>query len=61
MLTPLGHAGSMERWSREWFAAQGRRGGKLGGKKSRAALTPAQRSEAARRAAKARWAKRRAT
>ncbi len=44
----------MKTWSREYFKAQGRRGGK----KSRAALTPAQRSEVARKAAQARWAKR---
>jgi len=43
--------GEMKTWSAEYFKAQGRRGGK----KSRAALTPAQRTEAARKAAQARW------
>lgn len=38
--------------------ALGRRGGKVGGKARAAKLTPEQRSEAARKAAEARWSKR---
>jgi hypothetical protein len=40
-----------------WFRAQGARGGKKGGKSRMAALTPEQRSELARKAARARWSK----
>jgi hypothetical protein len=38
----------------------GRKGGKVGGRARAANLTPEQRSEAARRAVQARWAKRKA-
>ena len=39
------------------MSKMGRKGGKIGGKKSRANMTPEQRSEAALKAAKVRWAK----
>jgi len=39
------------------MAQIGRKGGKVGGKKRAAGMTPAQRSEAASLAAKARWGK----
>ena len=42
----------------EYFRMQGARGGKIGGKKAAAAMTPEQRSERARKAVAAREAKR---
>lgn len=39
------------------MAAMGRRGGKIGGKRRLATMTAEQRSEAAAKAAKARWGK----
>lgn len=42
-----------------YFVKMGRKGGRLGGKIRAANLTPEQRSEAARRAVQARWAKKR--
>jgi hypothetical protein len=39
--------------AREYFAKEGRRGGKLAAKK----MSPQERKESARRAAQARWAK----
>jgi hypothetical protein len=42
-----------KKFSKEWFAEQGSKGGK----KSRRNLTADQRSESARRAVQARWAK----
>lgn len=39
------------------FAAYGAQGGRKGGKARAAKLTPKQRTEAARKAARARWAK----
>jgi hypothetical protein len=39
------------------MAAMGRRGGKIGGKRRLTTMTPEQRREVARKAAKARWAK----
>jgi hypothetical protein len=41
----------------EFFKKQGAKGGKIGGTKRAANMTPEQRSEAARNAVKARWAK----
>ncbi len=43
---------------REHLSRLGRKGGKKGGKNRMAALTPKQRKELARKAARARWAKR---
>lgn len=40
------------------MSAMGRKGGKIGGKRSLVTLTPEQRRERALQAAKARWAKR---
>jgi hypothetical protein len=40
-----------------FFREAGRRGGKIGGKRAAAAMTPEQRSERARKAARSRWAK----
>ncbi|MGA9055927.1 MAG: hypothetical protein WB763_05385, partial [Terriglobia bacterium] len=42
---------------REYFVRKGRQGGKLGGPARAAAMTPEQRSESARKAVLARWAK----
>ena len=42
---------------REYFVKKGRQGGKLGGPARAAAMTPEQRSESARKAVLARWAK----
>lgn len=42
---------------REYFAALGRKGGKLGGAARAANMTPEQLSESARKAVTARWAK----
>ena len=42
---------------REYFAKMGRKGGRLGGKARAANLTDKERSEAARKAVQARWAK----
>jgi hypothetical protein len=39
------------------MAAMGRKGGKIGGKKSMETMTPAERRNRAKRAAKARWKK----
>ena len=41
----------------KYFRIQGRRGGKVGGKKRAEALTSEQRTEIARKAAAARWGK----
>jgi hypothetical protein len=43
---------------KEYFIRMGRKGGKIGGKLRAESLTPEQRSEIARNAVKARWAKR---
>jgi hypothetical protein len=43
---------------REFFVKQGRKGGLIGGKARASKLTAEERSESARRAAKARWTKR---
>jgi hypothetical protein len=43
--------------SREFFRKQGKKGGKLSAKARLKNLTPAQRSEVARKAAAARWGK----
>jgi hypothetical protein len=45
---------------RAYFAKLGRKGGKLGGTARAANMTPEQRSEAARKAVQARWAKKKA-
>jgi len=45
---------------RDYFVKKGRKGGKLGGPARAAAMTPEQRSESARKAVLARWAKRKA-
>ncbi len=45
---------------REYFVKMGRKGGKIGGKKSAANHTPEERSASARKAVQARWAKARA-
>jgi hypothetical protein len=42
---------------REFFVKEGRKGGLLGGKARATKLTAKERSESARRAAKARWAR----
>jgi hypothetical protein len=42
---------------REYFAKIGRKGGKTGGKRRLETMTDEQRSESARRAVQARWAK----
>jgi len=42
---------------REFFVKMGRKGGKLGGSVRAANLTPEERSESARKAVQARWAK----
>ena len=42
---------------REAFAEWGRQGGKIGGKRRAERMTPAERSEAARKASRARWAR----
>jgi len=42
---------------RAYFVRMGKKGGKLGGSIRAAKLTPEQRSESARRAVQARWAK----
>jgi hypothetical protein len=44
----------------EFFRQQGKKGGKLGAKKVAEQLTPEQRSERARKAVLARWAKQKA-
>jgi hypothetical protein len=41
----------------EYFAKLGKKGGKKGGPARAAKMTPAQRSESARKAVEARWAK----
>ena len=41
----------------EYFAAIGKKGGKKGGAARAAKMTPEQRSESARKAVQARWAK----
>ena len=41
----------------EYFRAQGRRGGKIGGKARAESLTPEQRSAIAKKASAARWKK----
>jgi hypothetical protein len=46
---------------REFFVKMGRKGGKLGGSVRAANLTPEQRSESARKAVQARWAKKKKT
>jgi hypothetical protein len=43
--------------AREYFRQEGARGGRIGGKKRASNLTPEQRRESARKAARARWAK----
>jgi hypothetical protein len=43
---------------REYLAKLGKKGGKKGGPARAAAMTPEQRSESARKAVTARWAKR---
>jgi hypothetical protein len=43
--------------SREFFRKQGKKGGKLSAKARMTKLTPAQRSEVAKKAAAARWGK----
>jgi hypothetical protein len=43
---------------REYLAKLGKKGGKKGGPARAAAMTPEQRSESARKAVSARWAKR---
>jgi len=45
---------------REYLAKLGKKGGKKGGPARAAAMTPEQRSESARKAVQARWAKRKA-
>jgi len=45
---------------REYFVNQGRKGGKLGGPARAAAMTAEERSEGARKAVQARWAKEKA-
>ena len=45
--------------SREFFRKQGRKGGRLSAKARLEKLTPEQRKEVARKAAAARWAKKR--
>jgi len=47
----------MSKAIREFFAQQGAKGGKIGGKRSAAKLTPEERSQRARNAALARWNK----
>jgi hypothetical protein len=42
---------------REYLAKLGKKGGKIGGKARAAGMTPEQRSESARKAVSARWAK----
>jgi hypothetical protein len=42
---------------RDFFVKMGRRGGKLGGAIRASTMTPEERSESARRAVQARWAK----
>ena len=44
---------------RDFFVKQGKKGGKIGGKARAAKLTAEERSESARKAVKARWAKHR--
>ena len=44
---------------KEYFVKMGRKGGKIGGKIRAANLTDEERSEAARKAVRARWAKKR--
>jgi hypothetical protein len=46
---------------KEYFIRMGRKGGKLGGKARAARLTDEERTESARRAVMARWAKKKAT
>jgi hypothetical protein len=46
---------------REYLSKLGRKGGKKGGPARAAAMTAEQRSESARKAVQARWAKRRKT
>jgi hypothetical protein len=43
---------------REYFRQEGARGGRIGGRRRAANLTAEQRRESARKAARARWAKR---
>ena len=45
---------------REFFVKMGRKGGKIGGTARAANMTAKQRSESARRAVQARWAKQKA-
>jgi hypothetical protein len=46
---------------REYLAKLGKKGGKKGGPARAAAMTPEQRSESARKAVTARWAKKKAS
>lgn len=52
--------GKRQTLTREYFRRQGARGGKLGAQARHEKLTPEQRSEIARRAVMARWARYRA-
>jgi len=44
---------------REWYAKIGKKGGKVGGMRTALNMTPEQRAERARKAARARWSKKR--
>jgi hypothetical protein len=46
---------------KEYLAKMGKKGGKKGGPARAAAMTPEQRSESARKAVRARWAKKRSS
>jgi hypothetical protein len=45
---------------RDYFARMGKKGGRIGGKARAEALSPEERSESARKAVLARWAKKKA-
>jgi len=49
-----------KKFTREWFQMKGRKGGKKGGKMRLETMTDEQRTERARKAARARWAKKEA-
>jgi hypothetical protein len=54
---PKGRIGEENMYIKEYFQQQGAFGGAIGSKKTAAKRTPKERSEAARNAVKARWAK----
>ncbi len=52
-------AGELSKQMRAYFSKLGKKGGKKGGQARAAKMTPKERSDSARKAVEARWAKRR--